>query len=266
MTQPSAMDTGSGSGTQSPLGVSTPPSGPLSSPIDEAAGYALEIHDEFWATVPSKKRAKLVTDFVARAKAAGSASEVAKQLVRGLGVDVPDYRAAAAILAGYEAHEWVLVDWAGPRFVPISEARLGWLKQLLAKEEEDDTADVEKDEDPEAEGTAKPTAISPLTLKRLRRRKAPPRWSDKLRPRKGPQKRRITRRRARRGGTAAAAPPPQPAPPFHQLLLLLLGFLLVLFRGQQAEEGKGEREREGQGELWGGGGGGGKKGPGLAFK
>ena len=110
MTQPSAMDTGSGSGTQPPLGLSTPPSGPLSSPIDEAAGYALEIHDEFWATVPSKKRAKLVTDFVARAKAVGSAgaSELVKVLVSGFGVDVPDYRAAAAIVAGYETHECLL--------------------------------------------------------------------------------------------------------------------------------------------------------------
>ena len=130
--------------------------------------------------MPSKKRVKLVTDFVARAKAAVSASEMAKALVRGLGVDVPDYRAAAAVLAGYEAHEWVLVDWAGPRFVPKSQPRAGWPKQLLAEEDEDGTANANKDEDPEADETTHPTAMSPLTLKRLRRRKGTPRWSHTL--------------------------------------------------------------------------------------
>ena len=108
-----AVDTGTGSSTtQATPGVRTPPSGPLSSPLDEAASYALQLHNEFWASVPAKKRAQLITRFVARAKVAGAAgtADVAKALVQGLGVGV-----AAANLAGYETQQWILVDGAGPR-------------------------------------------------------------------------------------------------------------------------------------------------------
>ena len=90
-----ALETGTGA--ERP-GVSTPPSGPLPTPIDEAGGYALQLHAEFWSSIPAKERAKIMTNFVARAKEAGTA-DTAKTLVRGFGVDVPDFGAAATILA-----------------------------------------------------------------------------------------------------------------------------------------------------------------------
>ena len=67
-----------------------------------------------------------------------------------------------------------------PRRLGTSEVRPGWLKQLVAEEDEEGTAEADKDEDPTADGTTYPTAMSPLMLNRLRRRKRPPRWSDTL--------------------------------------------------------------------------------------
>ena len=169
-----------GTGPERP-GVSTPPSGPLPTLIDKVAGYALQLHAEFWSSIPAKKRTKIISNFVARAKEAGTA-DLAKNLVRGFGVDVPDFGAAAAILAGYGTQQWVIVSWAGPQtgFVPNSAARPTWVANLVDDKEEADADAEDKDEDSTATEATPATAMSPLTLKRLRKRKGAPRWSDKL--------------------------------------------------------------------------------------
>ena len=67
-------------------------------------------------------------------------------------MELEEYKTAAAVLAGYEPYTWVLVDWAGPRLVPNTEARPPWLKKLL--EEEEDDHDKDDKEAPGADESA----------------------------------------------------------------------------------------------------------------
>ena len=101
-----AVDTGTG--------VAPPPSGPVGTAFTEASGYALEVHNDFWAEVPSDKRRKSIKDFTSKAKQAGVSSQTAKAWARDLGVETPDYKTAAQVMVGYKAFECNGYRWIGP--------------------------------------------------------------------------------------------------------------------------------------------------------
>ena len=68
------MDTNAGAST-------TPTSGPLGTPLTEATGYVMDVHDDFWQATPLDRRTMLITEFAGRAHEAKAAMERVTQAV-----------------------------------------------------------------------------------------------------------------------------------------------------------------------------------------
>ena len=133
------MDEGQGSGAGAAAAAAGTPPGVVSP--EAAVGYALLIHDEFWAAILKKRRTEFVSVFVARARQQGMGNpELAKDLVRAFGVDVHNFGGAAAILAGYEAYSWTTFHWAGPssHFAPNPAPRPDWIMELAEEVDAED--------------------------------------------------------------------------------------------------------------------------------
>ena len=103
---------------------------------------------------------------------------MANNLVRAIGVEVKDFGAAAAILAGFEAYAWTTFHWAGPasHFAPNQSARPQGLGELVEEDEEEEgDASQEK-----GKGRTRSSDLTPKALSRARHRTGAPRWTKKL--------------------------------------------------------------------------------------
>ena len=98
--------------------------------------------------------------------------------MRGFGAEVADFRAAASVLAGYEAFSWSIFHWAGPKlyFIPNQAERPRWLTELVDDDEDEGTdANPRKEQD-----RAKSSDLTEQALRRIRHRTGAPRWTKKL--------------------------------------------------------------------------------------
>ena len=108
---------------------------------------------------------------------AGVSSETTKAWARDLGVQTPDYKTEAQVMVGYEAFEWPQVGWAGPRWVHIPNTRPEWAakaRETATGQEEGGGKVSEEDEEPPYQ------QLDPRSLRRLRKRRGAPQWTEKL--------------------------------------------------------------------------------------
>ena len=114
-----------------------------------------------------------MADFTRRMQAADVSIEAAKAPARSLGMEVNEYKEAAQALAGFEAWGWMVIDWAGPRWLHNPEMRPEWAVQAQTRENKEVEASSDKEGKPYEELTIK-------NLKTMRRRKGAPRWTQRL--------------------------------------------------------------------------------------
>ena len=138
----------------------------------EACGYALEEHQKFWGTLPAERRRRLVADFTKKMQAANVSVETAKAAARLLGVEVSEYKDAAHTLAGFEVWDWMVIDWAGPRWLHNPETRPDWATR--AKDQGNEEAENSSTEERKPYET-----LTLKNLKTMRKRSGALRWTQK---------------------------------------------------------------------------------------
>ena len=139
----------------------------------EACGYVLEEHHRFWSALPAERRKRLVADFTKRMQAARVSIEQVQAAAQSLGVEVSGYKDAAQTLAGFEVWDWMVIDWARPRWLHNPETRPDWATR----------AKTQGTEEAGNSSTEEGKPYETLTLKNLktmRKRKGAPRWTQKL--------------------------------------------------------------------------------------
>uniref|UniRef100_A0A6U8EY21 Uncharacterized protein n=1 Tax=Eutreptiella gymnastica TaxID=73025 RepID=A0A6U8EY21_9EUGL len=122
--------------------------------------------------MPAERRSKLVAEFTQRMTAASATIETAKAAAKLLGVEVTEYKDAAQVLPGYKALDWMLIDWAGPRWLHNPETRPKWATKARTQDNKDAEESSEEESKPYEELNLK-------NLKALRKRKGAPRWTQK---------------------------------------------------------------------------------------
>jgi len=139
----------------------------------EACGYVLEERQRFWSALPAERRKRLVADFTKRMQAAHVSIEQVKAAAQSLGVEVSGYKDAAQTLAGFEVWDWMVIDWAGPRWLHNPETKPDWATR--AKDQEN-----EEEENSSTEEGKPYETLTLKNLKTMRKRKGAPRWTQKL--------------------------------------------------------------------------------------